>query len=54
METDEKNTQQELTEDMVVYAPTEYIKSIEHIICNLETVSQYLLKVAEKMKPISY
>ena len=53
METDKKNTQQELPEDMVIYAPIEYIISIEHVINNLETVSRDLLIVAEKMKPIS-
>ena len=53
METDKKNSQQELPEDMIVYAPIEYIMSIEHVINNLETVSRDLLMVAEKMKPVS-
>ena len=38
---------------MVVYAPIEYIKNLEHVISNLETVSRDLFKVAEKMKPVS-
>ena len=52
MEIDIKNNQQEMPEDKVIYAPLDFIISIEQIISNLETAHKEFQFVAQNMKPV--
>ena len=53
MTEDNMNNKSEDTDESVIFAPVDEIKSIEQVLENLEIVSRELLTVAQGMKPMS-